>query len=519
MTSDTSSVSPRTWAAILAATLGAFLALLNIHIVGAASADIQGAIGATPTDAGWISTSYLVAEIVVIPLTAWLAKVFSVRRYLVVNAALFLVFSVACASARTLDQMIVLRALQGLSGGVLIPMAFTLIITLLPPARQPTGLALFALAAAFAPAMGPTVGGWLAGNWGWQAIFYVNLVPGLAALILLSLALPREPMQLDLLRRGDWAGIVTMVLGLGTLQVVLEEGSREDWFESVFITRLAIVAAVSLTLFVWIELRSANPLLNLRLLGRRNFGLGTLAMFLLGLALYGTVFVLPGYLARVQGYSAEQIGLVLAWAGLPQLLVVPFVPVLMRTFDARWLVVGGLALLTASSFMNIGISTDVAGDQFIVPNIVRAVGQALALTPLTAFAVAGIAVHDTGSASALLNVMRNLGGAVGIAGLQTLLTTRQQFHSSVIGESVSLFDEATRNQLDQFAAYFMTHGVGDPATAWRKAAAAIAGRIDLQASAMAFGDAFYLLSVALLAVLGLALLLRKPATAAAGGAH
>jgi MFS transporter, DHA2 family, multidrug resistance protein len=332
----TPAVSARTWIAVIGANLGAFMAVLNIQIVNASLADIQGAIGAGIDDGGWISTAYLVAEIVVIPLSAWLARVFSVRVYLLTNAALFLAFSAACAFAQNLEQMIVLRAIQGFSGGVLIPMAFTLIIMLLPAAKQPVGLALFALSATFAPAIGPTIGGYLTENWGWQYIFYVNLVPGTAMLAMLWFSLERAPMQLGLLRQGDWAGIATMAIGLGALQTVLEEGNKDDWFGSPFIVRLSVIAAVALVLFIYIELRTARPLLNLRLLLRRNFGFGMLANFLLGVALYGSVYILPVYLSRIQGYNAEQIGMVLAWTGLPQLVLIPLVPRLMKRSIRGW---------------------------------------------------------------------------------------------------------------------------------------------------------------------------------------
>ena len=247
-------VSAKTWIAVVGATLGAFMAVLNIQIVNASLADIQGAIGAGIDDGGWISTSYLIAEIVVIPLSGWLAQVFSIRIYLLTNAVLFLVLSVACAFAQDLPQMIVLRAMQGFTGGVLIPMAFTLIITLLPKAKQPIGLALFALSATFAPAIGPTIGGYLTENWGWQYIFYVNLVPGAVMIGMLWFSLEAKPMKLSLLREGDWAGIVTMAIGLAALQTVLEEGNKDDWFGSPFIVRLSIIAAVSLSAFLWIEL-------------------------------------------------------------------------------------------------------------------------------------------------------------------------------------------------------------------------------------------------------------------------
>ncbi|MBY3595797.1 MDR family MFS transporter [Rhizobium bangladeshense] len=513
-------ISPlRMWMAVIGSTLGAFMAVLNIQIVNASLADIQGAIGAGTDDGGWISTSYLIAEIVVIPLSGWLTRVFSLRNYLLVNAILFLIFSVACAFAANLEQMIVLRAIQGFSGGVLIPMAFTIIITLLPKARQPIGLALFALSATFAPAIGPTIGGYLTENWGWEYIFYVNLVPGALMVGLLFASLDRAPMNLKLLAKGDWPGIVTMAIGLAALQTVLEEGNKEDWFGSEFILRLAVVAAVSLTLFIVIELKTANPLLNLRLLARRNFGFGIVANFLLGIALYGSVFVLPIYLARIQGYNSEQIGMVLAWTGIPQLLLIPLVPRLMRRFDVRLLILVGFALFAVSNFMNVHMTGDYASDQLFWPNIVRAVGQALVFTPLSAIATSGIEQENAGSASSLFNMMRNLGGAVGIASLQTFLSKREQFHSNILTNSVSVFEEATRDRIARLTAYFMNHGVTDQALAGHKAIVAIALKIRKQANIMAFSDTFFLLGVALVVALLASLLLRKPGRLSGGGAH
>lgn len=511
--------STRNWLAVTGSTLGAFMAVLNIQIVNASLADIQGAISAGIDDGGWISTAYLVAEIIVIPLSGWLAQVFSIRRYLLTNAVLFLVFSVLCAFAANLEQMIILRAIQGFSGGVLIPMAFTIIITLLPKAQQSTGLALFALSATFAPAIGPTIGGYLTENWGWQYIFYVNLIPGAVMVGLLAFSLDPAPMKLGLLKTGDWPGIVTMAVGLGTLQTLLEEGNKEDWFGSPFILRLSVVAVVSLGLFLWIELRSARPLLNLRLLVRRNFGFGLLANFMLGVALYGSVFVLPVYLSRIQGYNAEQIGGVLAWTGLPQLLLIPLVPRLMKRFDARLLIAVGFALFAGSAFMNIAMTASYAADQLLVPNIVRAVGQALVFAPLSAVATAGIEKENAGSASGLFNMMRNLGGAVGIALLQTFLTKREQFHSNILSHAVSQFEPATVARIEQLTRYFQSHGITDPLDAGRRAYVAIGAVVRKQAFVMAFSDAFFLLGAALLVALFATLLLKKPDHPSGGGAH
>src|SRR6516165_4797453 len=519
-TPATPAVSAKTWLAVVGATLGAFMAVLNIQIVNASLADIQGAIGAGIDDGGWISTSYLIAEIVVIPLSGWLAQVFSIRVYLLTNAVLFLILSAACALAPALPQMIVLRAVQGFTGGVLIPMAFTLIITLLPRAKQPVGLALFALSATFAPAIGPTIGGYLTENFGWQYIFYVNLVPGAIMVGMLWYALEPKPMKLSLLREGDWAGIITMAIGLSALQTVLEEGNKDDWFGSPFIVKLSVIAAVALIAFLVIELSVDKLLLNLRLLVRRNFGFGMLANFLLGVALYGSVFILPQYLSRIQGYNAEQIGMVLAWTGLPQLVLIPLVPRLMQRFDARIIIGIGFILFATSNFMNIYMTNDYAADQLLWPNVVRAIGQALVMAPLSAVATAGIEPENAGSASGLFNMMRNLGGAVGIALLQTVLTKREQYHSNVLMQSVSVFEQATRTRLEQLTQYFISHGVANPADATNRAYVAIGKVVQKQAFILAFSDTFYLLGAALIVALIAGLLLKKPAgQLAGGGAH
>jgi MFS transporter, DHA2 family, multidrug resistance protein len=508
-----------TWLAVIGANIGAFLAVLNIQIVNSSLADIQGAIGAGINDGGWISTAYLIPEIIVIPLTGWLARVFSMRKYLLANTVLFLAFSVACAFARTLPEMLVLRAFQGFAGGVLIPLAFTLIMTMLPRAKQPIGLAMFAVSATFAPAIGPTIGGYLKESYGWEYIFYVNLVPGAVMLAMLWPSLPKAAMQLRLLRQGDWAGIAAMSIGLGALQTVLEEGNKDDWFGSPFIVRLSIIAAIALTAFLVIEFVAKHPVINLRLLLRRNFALATTANVMLGAALYGSSFVLPLYLSQVQGYNAEQIGMVLAWTGLPQLLLIPFVPKLMRMFDIRIVIGLGFTLFAASNFMNIHMTADYAGDQLFWANIVRAFGQALVLAPLAAVASAGIEPENAGSASGLFNMTRNLGGAIGIAVLQMLITKREQYHSNILTSEVSLFSEATRQRIADFTHYFLTHGISDAASAQHRAIVEIGRIVRRQAFILSYSDVFLLLGAGLLISIVASLALKPMAAAGASGAH
>src|ERR1700731_5210343 len=515
-TIDPNRASVTTWIAVLAAMIGSFMAILNIQITNASLLNIEGGIG-TGVDKGlWISTSYLIGEIVVIPLTDYLSRVFSFRRYMLASATLFAVFSVACAFTHDLPSMIAMRGLQGFAGGVLIPMAFTMVLTRLPKPQQPIGLAIFALSVTFALAIGPTIGGYLTENYGWQTIFYVNVLPTVVMVTALYLTLERQPMQLKLLKEGDWAGIVTMAIGLSALQTVLEEGNKDDWFSSPFILRLAAVAVVGLSLFIWIELVIEKPLIRLRLLTRRNFGFGTVAMTLVGFALFGSVYILPAYLGQAQGYNAEQIGAVLAWTGLPRLILIPLVPKLMQRFDTRYIAFTGLMIFAYSSFMNTAMSADYAGDQLWIPNIVRAIGQAMVLTPLTSVMTGGIAPQDAAAASGISNMLRNLGGAIGAAVLATVITKREQFHSNIIGQSVTLGREEVRNRIAAMTDYFMSHGVPDPAAAHQQAIIALGKAVKHQALVMSFSNTFAIIGVVLVLAAAAVALTRKVKGSGAG---
>jgi DHA2 family multidrug resistance protein len=508
-----------TWFAVLAGMIGAFMAILNIQITNASLLDIEGGIGTGVDNGAWVSTSYLIGEIVVIPLTFYFSQVFSFRNYILASTFFFALFSMACASAHDLGTMIVYRGLQGFAGGVLIPMAVTMAVTKLPKAQQPLGLAMFALSVTFAPAIGPTIGGYLTENYGWQTIFFVNTPPSLLMIAALWKTLDREPMRLALLKEGDWAGIATMTIGLSAFQTMLEEGNKDDWFGSPFIVRLAVIAAVFLTAFVWIELTVKKPLVDIRLLKNRNFGIGTLANVLVGFGLFGTVYLLPQYLAQVQAYNAEQIGNVLAWTGLPQIILIPLVPKLMKTFDIRYIGFLGIALFAASCFMNIQLSFDDSGDQFLLPNIVRAIGQALIITPLTAISLADIAPKDAGNASGLFNMLRNLGGAIGTASLQTIITKREQFHSNILGQSVTLYRDEVRQRLAQMTGYFQSRGA-DSGLAQHEAVVELGKIVKRQSLVMGFADTFAVIGI-MLAIAAAALLFarRSKSGAAATTAH
>src|SRR6202011_3527365 len=406
----------------------------------------------------------------------------------------------------------------GFTGGVLIPVALTMVTSILPRSKQAIGLAGFAVTATFAPAIGPTIGGYLTENYGWPYIFYIDLVPGAVMLAALWYALPKAPMQLGLLRNGDWRGIALMAVGLAAFQTVLDDGNVYDWFGSPFIVKLSLVAAVALGTFVVLEFLTPAPLVNFRLLGRRNFGLGTLGNFLLGFALYGSAYLLPQYLAVTQGFDSEQAGEVMAWTGLPQLLVIPLVPLLMKRVDARLLVGTGLLVFAVSCFMNLYLDQNYAAAQLFWPNIIRALGQSIVMTPISAIAMVGIGPPEAGAASGLFNMMRNLGGAIGTVAIETFFTKREQFHSAIITPEVSLLEPATRSRLAELQQYFMSHGFPDPAGALHRAVIAVGDIIRTQATIMGYADCFALLGVVLIATI-LPVALLKRGTASASGAH
>jgi MFS transporter, DHA2 family, multidrug resistance protein len=517
-TSSEEKVTLRTWAAVLGTVLGAFMAVLDIQITNASLREITGGIGSTAVEASWVSTSYLIGEIITIPLTAWLGRVFGVRLYLLVNVSLFLVFSGLCGTASELTQMIIYRALQGFTGGVMIPMSFTVINTQLPPSRRPLGLVLFGITATLAPAIGPYIGGLLTDSYGWPMVFYVNFLPGVVMLATVFLAIDPQPLNMPLLWRGDWLGTVFMAIGLGSLIAFLEEGQNQDWFTSVFIQRCFTLAVIFIPLFIICELVSKTPVVNLRLLRIRNLGLASAVNFLLGASLYGSVFLLPEYLEQVQNYSASQTGEAMVLIGLPQLLIFPFVPRLMKAFDLRLIVFAGALIFGASCFLNIHMNPDSGGPQFQIGNIIRALGQPFTIVPLSALATAGLLREQQADGSALFNIMRNLGGSVGTALLSTMITQREQFHDFRIGERVTPYSPYVQQFLSNQSVQNLHHS-GDPAGALQQAYRMLQAAVQTNSFVMAYNECFLTLGVILLVGSVTIWLCKKTKATGAAAAH
>lgn len=514
-------VDLRTWMAVAAGMLGAFMAVLDIQITNSSLRDILGTLSATQEEGSWISTAYLCAEIVVIPLTALLVRVFGMRGYMIGTTALFLLFSTLCGGAWSLSSMIVFRMMQGFTGGALIPMAMMLVMAKLPPSKRAVGMAIFGLTATLAPTMGPTLGGYLSELYGWPSIFYINWVPGLFLIFGVWWGLDKEEIHLEFLAKADWTGIALMAIGLGSLTIFLEEGNAKEWFDSTFIITFAALALFGIVGWVATSLTRAEPFVNLRLYGERNFLVATVLSACVGMGLYGASFLLPLYLGQIAGYTPMQIGEVIMWAGLPQLFVMPFAAALSSKVDNRILCSIGLALFGISCLMNANLDATTGYDQLFWSQIVRAAGQPFIMLTLSNFAMQGITAKDMSSASSLFNMTRNLGGSVGIALLATALTNREHFHSARLGESISSYAAPTQQRLDQMTQAFIGNGI-DPVTAANQALAALDRIVRRESYIMAYNDGFVIMGFVLLGcivVLWFANKVKSPSGASGAGAH
>lgn len=503
-------VSCRAWVAVLGGIVGCFMAGMNVHVTNASLPDVRGSLGASFEEGSWITTAYLVAEIVIIPLTGWLVSVFSMRRVLMVGTSGFILFSLACSLAPNIGIMIATRALQGAFGGVLIPLSFQIIVSELPAARHPLGMALFAVANNVAQAAGPALGGWLTDTYSWRWIFYLQLPPGLLLLAAIGWATPLTHAALDRLRKGDWGGIAAMALGLSALQIMLEEGERKDWFSSGFIVSAAMAAALGLVAFVVIELTRAEPFINLRLLARYNFGLASLMQFIFGAAVFGVVFLVPNYFAEAHHYNARAIGLTMIPYGLAQFVMSFATPKLMRWTSVRAIIVLGFVIMAAGCLMNIHLDSNAASNTIVPSLIVRGIGQSFIVVALGVMAVEGLEKSEVGSASGLFSTVRNVGGAIGIAIAGQIVIEREKLHAARIGESVTPFSMEMRQRTVEWVR-LVSHQQLDRATALSGAAAAplrertfglVDRMIHHEALLLAYSDAFLIAGIGMLLCAG-----------------
>jgi MFS transporter, DHA2 family, multidrug resistance protein len=421
--------------------VGMFIALLDIQIVSASLRDIGGGLSAGADDTAWIQTSYLIAEIVVIPLSGWLSQVFSTRWLFAASAAGFTAASLLCGIAWDIHSMIAFRALQGFIGGSMIPMVFTSAFVFFDGKRRVVAAATIGALASLAPTLGPTLGGWITDHYSWHWLFFINLAPGLFVTFVVPMLVKIDRPDLSLLKTGDYAGIALIALFLGCLEYTLEEGPRWNWMQDATIRTTAWITVVSGVLFVWRGLTAARPVVDLRALKDRNFALGCLFSFVTGIGLFSSIYLTPLFLGRVEGYSALQIGMSVFSTGVFQILSIPLYATLASRFDLRWILMAGLALFAVSMVEYLPITHDWAAHDFLLPQALRGIGQQLAVPPTVTLTLGGLAPNRLKQASGLFNLMRNLGGAMGIAACATLLTNRTNLHFFRLAEHLNPANE------------------------------------------------------------------------------
>ncbi|GGD82569.1 DHA2 family efflux MFS transporter permease subunit [Croceicoccus mobilis] len=487
------------WLAVIAGTLGALMATLDISIVNSALPTIQGEIGASGTEGAWVATAYLVAEIIVIPLAAWLTRVFGLRTFLLIAVTTFTGFSIVCGIATSLSTMVIGRIGQGFTGGALIPIAQTIIALRLPRRQQPVGIALFGVVVILGPLLGPLLGGWLTENISWHYAFFINVPVSGVLLILLLTGLPHEKANLGLLGRADWIGILGLAMTLGALTVLLEEGAREEWFASELIQLMALIVVVGACLLFYGQATAREPVIKLKLLLDRQFGAVAIMGITIGMVLYGTSYAIPQFLAAIADYNALQAGKVVLLSGIPSIMLMPFVPLMIRNIDIRVAVGAGMVMMGLSAYFDAELTINSTGGAFTVSQLLRGAGTIMAMMFLSQATVASVPPEDAGDASGLFNAFRNLGGSFALAGISILQQNRLWLHQRRIEESLN----ANGMEVQSYVAQ-LSHQFGNAATGMRVLGQQIYG----QALVMTYNDIFFALTVAVALATPLVLLLR-----------
>ena len=509
-------ISPRRLIAFLLMVLGMFMAILDIQIVSASLAEIQAGLSASADEISWVQTAYLIAEVVMIPLSGLLSRAISTKWMFAISAAGFTLMSIACGFATSIEQMIVFRALQGFIGGGMIPTVFASAFSLFPPSRRGLVNPLIGLIATLAPTIGPTLGGYITDLASWHWLFFINVVPGIIVTMSTLLLVDFDEPNLDLLKTFDWWGLGFMALFLCSLEYVLEEGPSKDWFSDsniVIFTTLTVIGAV---LFFWRALTNKFPIVDLSAFADRNFWTGCLFSFVLGIGLYGLTYVYPVYLGRVRHYSSLQIGETLFLTGIVMFISAPIVGRLLGVLDNRVMMAVGFIVFAVGTWLATGITGDWAYGNLILPQVCRGFGLMCCMLPINNLALGTLPPARLKNASGLFNLTRNLGGAVGLAAINTLLNLRLDLHLARLHENVSANNPQAQQWLDALThAYSQSNG--DAANMALK-------RLDLfvrnQATVMSFADLFLVMTAMFLSLLPLILLVRKPQPIKApGGGH
>ncbi len=490
----------------IAVTLAAVLELVDTSIVNVAIPHMMGTLGATLDEIAWVSTSYIIANVIVIPMSSWLSSYFGRRRYLFGSIVLFVVASFFCGAATSLVGLVVWRVIQGLGGGALLSTAQTTIFESFPPEERGIGQAIFGMGVMVGPTLGPTLGGYIVDAYAWPWIFYINVPLGIGAAWMVWTYVRNAAHQVRA-TSIDVMGIALLALAVGSLQWMLERGERFDWFESRFVLVLAATSLVSTVLLVWHELRTPEPIIDFRILRSRQLAPGVLFAAFLGLALYGSVFVLPVFLQQLHGYTAWQTGKVILPGALASAFTMAVMGRLASKLDARPLVVAGSILFLLSMWSLSRITLDVGQDELFWPLIFRGVGLGLIFVPLTNATVAGLPVRSLGQGTGMFNLMRQLGGSLGIAIMATLLSRLTKVEKAVLTEHAGAYDPLTAERVAALTRGMAARGT-DAAVAGQQALLALDRQISAQASVLAFSRLYLISGILLVAALPLLLLWR-----------
>lgn len=485
-------VSARDWIGFYAMVVGMFMAILDIQIVASSLSQIQAGISASADEVSWVQTAYLIAEVVMIPLSGWLARVVSTRWLFFVSSVTFTLASALCAFAWNIESMIVLRAVQGFLGGAMIPTVFATSFMLFPPRMQAGVSVLIGLTATMAPTLGPTLGGYLTDLWSWHWLFLINVVPGAIVSVTVLVFVNVDRPRLHLLKGFDLAGVVFIALFLGSMQYVLEEGARNDWFDDVRIVAFTALMVLAGIAFIWRELTCEHPVVDLRAFGDRNFLVGCVFSFIIGTGLYGSVYVIPLYLGRVQGYSSLDIGLTMMVTGLFQFLSAPLAGNLARHMDLRAMLALGLGLFGTGLWLNSHLTSEWGYWDLFLPQAVRGLSLMFCMVPVNAVALGHLPPDKVQNASGLYNLMRNTGGAVGLAAITTAVGSRVDLHMARLGERVTEANLEAVTRLSNMAARYADLIPGDPNQAALRSLYRI---VKQQATTMAYGDVLLVMSL------------------------
>jgi DHA2 family multidrug resistance protein len=503
------------WLLAVVVSMATFMEVLDTSIANVALPHIAGGLSAGQDEATWILTSYLVANAIVLPVSGWLATVVGRKRFYMTCVALFTVSSFLCGIAPSLGLLIAARILQGLGGGGLAPSEQAILTDAFPGSQRAQAFAVYGIAVVVAPAVGPTLGGYITDHYDWRWIFFINLPVGLLSLFLTS-QLVTDPPELERTRQAklragltiDYVGFGLIALGLGALQIVLDKGQREDWFDSHFIVTFTTVGAFALIVAVWRELTHPDPVVDLGLLRERTFVVANLMMFMVGFSLFGSTVMLPLFLQTLLGYTATDAGLVLSPGALVVMLLMPLVGTLASRVQARWLVAFGLIVSALALYHLSGFTLAIDYRTATWARVYQSVGLAFLFVPVNTAAYAGLPAGKSNAASALLNLARNLGGSFGIAAMTTLLARQSQRHQTALIGHLTPYDPAYTDALRGLTATLGTHGL--PATgAGAAAQARLYAAVQQQATALAFLDAFRFLAVAIALMIPLVLVMRQ----------